>query len=223
MKIIKVISIIIQFILYGSAITLGIIWLFNIEVCFDPEAATFLLLTIVTPLLSYLVKKYSDIIAIEKFSTANALAYGYINNFIEPVLTELIKKSKKPVIYIYLPQTIDELYPKNVERIKANFIEKYGNIGTRSIKINEGRGARDLMTIASLGEDCFFDIPNTLLTLKPLIDYQVISPKNDLTDIEKEKLGVKYIDVFKQEILKLLSRKQLDKNIILIDKDFKIE
>ncbi len=221
MRIIKIIAISIQIVLYCTTMFLAIIWCFSIQIPIDAEAGTFILLTLISPSISFLVKMYSNEIKTESFSTANALAYGYINNFVEPVLTQLIKSGKNPLLNIYIPEHLSELYSKNVDRTIANFSKKVFNIKTKSIKLNEGRGARDIMTIGiQQDKEVFFDFPNTLLTLEPLIDFKIKSLKNDFNEQEKSDLGKLYINAFKGTIMVLLNEKNLTSNVNFINKNY---
>ena len=219
MKSIKNTGIVLQVILYLFTIGLAIIWLFKLETPFDVEAGTFILLGIISPSITYVINKYSNKIEAERFSIANALAYGYIENFVEPVLTQLLKKRKNPILHIYIPQKLSDLYPKSIDRLKARLANKNIFVNTKSIKLNEGRVNRDIMTISGLCNDLYFDIPNTLLTLNPLIDFRINSPKNDLREKEKDELGSMYILAFKGTVMKLLKIKGLDGNIKLVDKN----
>ncbi|WP_320018933.1 STING domain-containing protein [Labilibaculum manganireducens] len=219
MKSIKYTGIALQVILYSFTIGLAIIWFFKLDTSFDVEAGTFILLGIISPSITFVINKYSNKIEAEKFSTANALAHGYIENFVEPIITQLLKKGNSPSLYIYIPEKLSDLYPKNIDRIKARLTKKKLSIETKSVKLNEGRANRDIMTISGLSNDVYFDIPNTLLTLNPLIDFRINSPKNNLSEKEKDELGCMYILAFKETALKLINTKGLNDNIKLIDEN----
>ncbi|MCY1633921.1 STING domain-containing protein [Marinifilum sp. D737] len=219
MKFIKYVGYFLQAVLYISTIALALIWFLKLETSVDVEAGTFILLGIISPSISYVINKYSNKIEAEKFSTANALAYGYIENFIEPVLTQLLKKGNNPTLYIYIPEKLSDLYPKNIDRLKAKLTKNNISINTKSIKLNEGRANRDIMTVSGLSDDVYFDIPNTLLTLNPIIDFRINSPKNELCEKEKDELGSQYINAFKETIMKLIKAKTLEDNAKLIDKN----
>jgi len=81
---------------------------------------------------------------------------------------------------------------------------------TINIKLDEGRGVRDLMTIINAnGDNVYFDFPSTLLTLNILIDYKIESKKNSFNDKEKALLGKLYIEKFRETTKALLEEKHL--------------
>lgn len=146
----------------------------------------------------------------EKFCTANALAVGYVNNFIEPILTQLIKNNKNSKLYIFIPEKLSDLYPKNIDRLVAELKVRNLSNKTINVKLDEGRGVRDIMTIINAnGDNVYFDFPSTLLTLNILIDYKIESKKNSFNEKEKARLGKLYIAKFKETTQNLLEEKNL--------------
>lgn len=222
----EIFSAIFQVILWSITFILAIVWIFGVS-SFNCEPYT-VALGLISSANSVLLKKYSDALKAEKFSTANALAYGYINNFIEPLITKLIKdnqdSSKTPTLYVYIPSSLSELYPKSIDRIKAKFREKQMFNKTVSIKLDEGRGIRDIITIKNLNDKQFyFDFPNTLLTLLSMIEFKLNSPRNDFNEKEKNKLAEIYISAFVTTAKQLLSEKKLMNNVRFVDSSLDFE
>lgn len=206
---IKIISKIFQIIIWSTSFILTLIWIFCSNPPFEPEPLT-CALGLIAVASSAILNKYDDKLEKEKFCTANALAVGYVNNFIEPVLTQLIKNNRKSILYIFIPEKIDDLYPKNIDRLVAELKGRNLSNETINIKLDEGRGARDLMTIINAnGENVYFDFPSTLLTLNILIDYKIKSKKNSFNDKEKAQLGRLYIEKFRETTKMLLVAKHL--------------
>ena len=206
---IRLFSRLFQVILWTATFILTLIWIFCPNPSFQPEPLTVALGLIATAS-STLLKKYADKLEVEKFCTANALAVGYVNNFIEPILTQLIKNNKIGILHIYIPEKLSDLDTKNIDRMIAGLREKNLTNKTINVKLDEGRGVRDIMSIYNVdGANVYFDFPNTLLTLNPLIDYKTVSKKNDFNEEEKSALGKIYISKFKETVESLLKDKNL--------------
>ncbi len=202
-------SVIFQIFLWTTTFVLTLIWIFYPNPPFEPEPLTVALGLIATASSTFL-NKYASKLKIEEFSTANALAVGYVNNFVEPVLTQLIKNNEESMFYIYLPNKLSDLYPKNIDRMVSDIKKSDLNNKTVSLKLDEGRGARDVMTIFNTdGKNVYFDFPNTLLTLEALVNYKIESKSNNFNNEEKDELGKEYIMIFKETVEKLLTDKNL--------------
>jgi len=206
---IKLVSKLFQIILWSASFILSLIWIFCSNPPFEPEPLTFALGLIAIGS-SAILNRYADKLEQEKFCTANALAVGYVNNFIEPILTQLIKKNKNSILYIFIPEKLSDLYPKNIDRLVAELKDRNLIQKTINVKLDEGRGLRDVMTITNAnGDNIYFDFPSTLLTLNILIEYKVESKKNSFNSKEKALLGELYIAKFKETTQKLLEEKNL--------------
>ncbi len=206
---IKLTSKIFQIILWCSSFILALIWIFWSNPPFEPEPLTFAI-GLISVASTAILKKYEDKLESEKFCTANALAVGYVNNFIEPLLTQLIKNNKDSILYIFIPEKLSDLYPKNIDRLVADLKGRNLSNKTINVKLDEGRGVRDIMTIVNAnGDNVYFDFPSTLLTLNILIDYKIESKKNSFNDEEKALLGKLYIEKFKETTKALLEEKNL--------------
>lgn len=196
----------------------ALVWAFVKNPPFEPEPVT-VLLGLISGAITGLLNEYSQRLAKEEFSTSYALAYGYVNNFLEPAITELLRKDGKLQFYIYLPERLNELEPKQIERTLIKMREKNFLNSTITLAMNEGR-PRDILLISkSPGEAVYFDFPTTLLTLNSYIDYKVESKGESFSEEEKVKLGVEYIHKFKQALSEMVEAKGLKEFIKVTDKN----
>lgn len=210
---VKNLAILIQIVLWFASAIFAIIWIFNIPFRYQPEPIT-VMLGLISVAVSGLANRYSHALDIVQYSVANVLAKGYVNNFVEPVLTQLIKDSKgngnKPLFYIFIPDLLSELTPKSIDRLKAKLKAKGLSENTLKIKINEGRGVRDVMTVSnSNNKNVYFDFPNTLFSMTDFVEFKMNSPKNSLNVELKNKIGKEYIERFKKQLTESLQEKHL--------------
>lgn len=210
---VKNLAIALQVILWISTMIFALIWLRRIEIPCEPEPLTVVLL-LISGAVSGLVNQYTQAIDFEQYSVANVLAKGYVNNFVEPVLTQLMKESNgngnKPLLYIFIPELLCELTPKSIDRLKVKLKEKGLSENTLKVNINEGRGVRDVMTISnSSNKNVYFDFPNTLFSLTDFVEFKVNSPRNSINVKQKNKIGKEYIERFKKQLIESLQEKQL--------------
>jgi hypothetical protein len=213
----------------AARILVGLLWLATFLVAvgwalgwplpFRPDPVVLILslvsaaVTAVVGMLAAMLHQRNEALQQERYSTPFALAYGYVNNFVEPVLTRLLslKKPGEPLhFYIYIPEELAELYPKAIERTLARLKERRYHDEVINLEFKEGR-ARDIMTVVRDSDSSvrYFDFPNTLLTLVSLIDYKVESHRDHFDEDEKRQLGKLYIDKFRQEVAKLVEMKGL--------------
>lgn len=210
---VKDLAILIQIVLWFASAFFAIIWIFNIPFRYQPEPIT-VMLGLISMAVSGLANRYSHALDIEQYSVANVLAKGYVNNFVEPVLTQLIKdsigKENNPLFYIFIPELLSELTPKSIDRLKAKLKAKGLSENTVKVKLNEGRGVRDVMTVSnSNNKNVYFDFPNTLFSLTDFVEFKMNSPKDSLNIDLKNKIGKKYIERFKKQLIESLEEKHL--------------
>lgn len=220
-KTIKVLSIILNIV---AGVTL-VLWLVSLKfqvfgVKIDLEAL-FVGLTAVAVSLNQ-VHKW--LLAEAEYSPAFALALGYVNNFIEPAITQIIENGiSKPLLYIYKPESIDELFETNIDRTKATIKNNSFELNELQLNLKHGR-ARDILTIQkSKTKMVYFDFPNTLLSLSAYIDFKIVSKANATDDKQKKELTELLFKKFYDKVDELLKVKNLQNNIKYCDKNLLFE
>lgn len=196
-----------------------VLWLLNKEITlldftFDKEA----LFVILTSAAVSLNQFHKWLLRDAEYSPAFALALGYVNNFIEPTIVQLIENGiKDPIIYIFKPKSIEDLTKDNIDKIKARIRNMDFKIEELNLDLKHSR-ARDILLIqTSDSKKVYFDIPNTLLSLTSYIDYKMDSKSN--TSIEKEKMELTKVlfEKFYDKIDELAKAKHLESHINYCD------
>lgn len=221
---------------YVSKTLIGVLWLstFLVAICwlfwknppFDPEPIT-VVLGLISTAVTALLSEFDSRLQEEEFSLPYALAYGYVNNFVEPLISQLLRNiplgSPTPRLYIYLPQKLSELEPRNIERVIGRIRMKNFEDKVVNLEFQEGR-ARDVLTVTqSNNKRVYFDFPNTLLSLNSLIDYKMESRKNRFSDSIREEMAKDYIVKFGKVIERLIEMKDLKDYVFFVDKDLDFE
>ena len=157
----------------------------------------------------------------EKYSTPVALAYGYVNNFVEPLVTRLMQQAGPHAedvrLYIFIPDELADLEPAAVERAVARMRAKQFDTQVVHLQLDQGR-PRDVLTVMKGGSNTvYFDFPNTLLTLKTVVDYKVRSPKGTTPEKARHDLGGRFIKKFKDSVQQMVAEKHLETNIKFAD------
>jgi hypothetical protein len=211
--------------LWTATFAVSMCWLFWKNPPFDAEPIT-VVLGLVSTAVTALLSEFGSRLEEEEFSLPYALAYGYINNFVEPLISQLLKNiplgSPKPKLYIYVPDKLNELEPRNIERVIGRIRMKSFEDKVVNLEFQEGR-ARDILTVsASDKQRVYFDFPNTLLSLNSLIDYKMESRKNRFSDSIREEMAKEYIVKFKQVLETLIRSKDLGGYVYFVDKNLEI-
>jgi len=215
---IRLITRIVLGLLWLSTFAAALVWAFVKNPPFEPEPVT-VLLGLISGAITGLLNEYSQRLAKEEFSTSYALAYGYVTNFLEPAITELLKKNSKLQFYIYIPERLSELEPKQVERTIIKMRERNFSNQTITLELNEGR-PRDILLISkSASDSVYFDFPTTLLTLNSYIDYKVESKSGSFSENDKIKLGAEFIGKFKEALVKMIEAKGLKEYVSFTDRN----
>jgi len=217
---IKTISKAVLIFLWLTTLLCAVLWAIGVPLPFEPEPIT-VILGLVSAALTGLVSEYSDALEQEEYSVSYALAYGYVINFLEPVITAILKQippGERPKFYIYMPDRLQELEPKSIDRTLARLREK--NMITQSVNLElmEGR-VRDVLIISMEKNHVYFDFPTTLLTLTSFIAYKADSKKNSFGDEEKIKLGQAFIGKFQETVSRMLAERNLSEYVSFIGKD----
>jgi hypothetical protein len=213
-------------ILWFSTFMVAICWVFWKNPPFDPEPIT-VVLGLISTAVTALLSEFDSRLQEEEFSLPYALAYGYVNNFVEPLISQLLKNiplgSPIPRLYIYLPQKLSELEPRNIERVIGRIRMKSFEDKVINLEFQEGR-ARDVLTVSqSNNKRVYFDFPNTLLSLNSLIDYKMESRKNRFSDSIREEMAKDYIVKFGKVIERLIEMKDLKDYVFFVDKELNFQ
>lgn len=216
---IKTISKIVMILLWLSTLICSALWATGVPLPFEPEPIT-VILGLVSAALTALINEYAQALEKEEYSVSYALAYGYVINFLEPVITAILKQvppGERPRFYIYIPERLQELEPKSIDRTLARLREK--NMTTQSVNLDlaEGR-VRDVLTISMERNQVYFDFPTTLLTLNSFIAYKSDSKKNAFGEEEKVKLGQAFIQKFQETVAKMIEEKGLSDYVFFVGK-----
>lgn len=218
--------------LWGGTFGVTLAWVLRWPMPFDLEAEPVTVLlgsisTAITALVAYFgveLRAWEDELEEEKFSTPLALAYRYVHNFVEPLVTRLLQQAGPRAtdvrLYIFIPDELADLEPAAVERTIARMRAKQFDTKVVNLQLDQGR-PRDVLTIMKGGGNptVYFDFPNTLLTLKTVVDYKVESGKNASPEKSKRELGAKFIKRFQQAVESMLAEKQLTDHVKLTDKN----
>ena len=207
--------------LWLSTLVVALCWMFWKEPPFDPEPIT-VVLGLISTAVTALVNEFDSRLQEEEFSLPYALAYGYVNNFIEPLIAELHRNvpvgGAAPRLYIYLPETLQELEPRNIDQVIARLRLMSFEDNVINLQFREGR-ARDILTVSKgSSQRVYFDFPNTLLSLNSLIDYKLETRKNQFTDSARAEMGRKYIQKFREVLGQLITKRALDSCVFFTGK-----
>jgi hypothetical protein len=186
---------------------------------FEPEPITVLLGVMIS--LTYLLNDhYKDFVKDERFNgVAEVLAQGYVNNFIEPVVTSLInERAKKGVsrdnlkLYVYIPDEIKDMEVGKIERIKSDL--RVAGFKTEPVPINIKGRARDILTISGTGEDLYFDFPATINSIDPYIKYLFEEGIENYSEYRYRKISQKIIEVFERQVSKMIKSKDIHNQVV---------
>lgn len=204
----------IHYIIIALTICSFVIWVlpFNITY-FNPEAAFTVLLILSTSFGGVYKLLYSE----AEYSPAYALAYGYVENFLEPTITQLIENGESPKFIIFRPDSLDALTEKNVKRIRGTI--KAGEFELQDLVLESSSArSRDIILIEKKsGEQLYFDIPNTLISLNPYIEYKISAKDNESDEEKKKALGEKLIEKFFIKVQQLSIKKNIWQYIRFVD------
>jgi hypothetical protein len=220
-------------VLWASTFVVGLAWALQWELPYNVEAEPItVLLSLISVAVTGLVA-YFDIelraraaeLEEEKYSAPAALAHGYVHNFISPLITRLLTQAGTRAgdvrLYVFIPDQLADLEPDAVERTMARMRAKQFETKVVNLQLERGR-PRDVLTImkADGANAVYFDFPNTLLTLEPVVDYKISKPKNTSPEEAKRELGAKFIQRFRDELEQMLAGKpDVGKHVKLTDKN----
>jgi len=166
---------------------------------------------------AFLLEVYSR--QAKKFSAANVLAVGYVKNFLEPVMIQILDHKKPgdpiPKFYVFIPLEISKLEENSIVLLKKS-LDNDGYVSAPvNVQIPKQR-TRNILLITKNGNGFYFDIATTLSSLSALIEYTLEKKKNTSPEKLKDTIFKEHINYFKDELIKLLKDKDLDKYVTLI-------
>ncbi|MEQ8416567.1 MAG: hypothetical protein RIB71_18945 [Imperialibacter sp.] len=158
-----------------------------------------------------------------EFTPAISLAHGYVNNFLEPAISELLSKNGAGLNFkIYIPNDLEELSDQQIERMKHQLQAKGFRLKEIKLKRKTGR-PHDILTVEKQeGSVSYFDFPRTLLSLQSYIDYKVESAKNEMSDEKKQVLGGRLVAAFYNEVQRLIKKKNIESMVNFVGKSLEI-
>lgn len=212
-----------SYILNCFALIVLILWLLKLKVDYFANIELEALVVILSGSVVSLNQINRKLLEKIDYSPADALAFGYVNNFLLPAITQLKENGEvKPVLFIYKPEKISELIPSNIDIIKAELRNKSYSLGEINLAPKSAR-SRDVLTIQkNPDKQVYFDFPNTLLSLLNYIDYKIESKENNSNKSEKEELGKKLISEFYKRVNDLAVEKRINNNLKYCDSKMKL-
>ncbi len=183
-----------------------------------------LLYTMVPLFGRWLMKRFSTDLERERVTLSYALAYGYLTNYLAPVVKRLRNDSGSPDdlrFFVYIPDKLEELQRDLIE----DFLNELGNknyvIDKVELEFGEQKRARDVRTAKKLSDGSslkYFDFPTTLLTTVPAIDFKLDPSEGRSFKEQKAILAEDYIREFRTQLEKMLATDDfatIRRNIVL--------
>jgi hypothetical protein len=210
--------------LYVSSVGALVVQLFVQDPPFDPKPAIALLPPI-SVAVTWVFHVYSKRLEKEEFSTSDALAIGYVNSLLGPVINSLVKArqpgSEKPRMVIFIPERLEETEPKYGDLLPAKIEEQNLSTKMTTIEVSEGQ-PRNVRAVSKGGIlQAYFDFPSTIYTLKAYVEYR--ARKEGITSEESAALGKEYIGQFREKLLSELSDRGLLEYVSFTNKDLDFE
>ena len=176
------------------------------------------LLYAAVPLLGqWLVKRLNTNLRREEMTLPFTLAYGYLTNYLAPVVRGLRKELDQPdtlKFYVYLPDDLDELKESNISETITELQNQKYTVDTVELNFPGEKRKKDYRTakrtINNLVEIKYFDFPTTLLGLVPAIDFKLETKEGQSPAAQKMEIGKQYIDDFHNQLTAMLKFKKYD-------------
>ena len=158
---------------------------------------------------------------LEKFTTANVLAVGYVKNFAAPLidamLTQQLISPERPLC-LFLPDKISDFEASKMNKLKASLNKAPLSCTTQTIVISQAGDKRNVLEVhnTKTAKRCYLDFPGTLLSLNALLDYEMEKKIHEDSEIKKDQRGKYYISLFRKETEKLLAKNGQDELVHFI-------
>jgi hypothetical protein len=226
----QVISIFAIATLWALTFAVALAWVFEWPLPFAAEAEPItvvlgLVSTAGTALIGYFgveLRAKEDQLAEEQYSMPMGLAYGYVHNFVAPLVRKLVRDAGEQAaqvkLYVFMPEDLEDLESAAVDVTLAKIRAR--NYSTKVVKLElESGRPRDVLTVLKGIEAAhvYFDFPNTLLTLKPVVRYKVRSERNESSAAAERELGRRFIKRFQQAVEQEVAALKLNDHVALTD------
>ncbi len=210
---------IITVLIITASLIVAAIWLVDPERWnFEPLLGLLGLLYVAVPLLGqWLVKRLSTHLRKEEMTLPYTLAFGYLSNYLAPVVRGLRKELDEPEklkFYIYLPDDLDELKETNISETITELQNKKYTVDTVELDFPGEKRKKDYRTakrtINNKEEIKYFDFPTTLLGLEPAIDFKLETKEGQSPAAQKMEIGKQYINDFDSQLTSMLKSRKYD-------------
>lgn len=157
---------------------------------------------------------YGKLVRFEEYTPPRALAIGYADNFLVPVLQKLTdpaggrpKPPKGKFFFVYVPRRLTESPQDQMDLFRKTIRDAGGYRCDRVLMDLADRTTRQLDAVVdeASGRVRFLDCPRTLGTLDDFIRYKMTSRGDSSDDEEREALERRYIGEFRTELEKLVT------------------
>jgi len=197
-------------------------WLLKMKVEAIREIDFEAILACIAPIALFLNQLHRRLLEENEYSPAAVLAYGYVYNFILPVITQLKEDGvPKPKICIYKTEDIGDLTEKKIDLMKAELANRSFILSEIKLNLKQAR-ARDILIIIKGTNQTYFDFPNTLLSLFNYIDYKLETKSNRHADKQQRELATKLITEFYETLGKLVRENRLEQYIKYCDFNLRV-
>lgn len=215
-------------ILLGS-IAIAVLWLsYSQKYNFEPVLVLLGLLYAAIPQVGkWLVRRLNRKVEKERLTLPYALAYGYLRNYLAPVLRRIRKESDDPdrlKFYVYIPRSLDDLKDDSIDEILTELENQNYKLGLIELDFPGQKRKKDYRTakrsVANGADPKYFDFPTTMLTLDQVVKYKLDTDEDRLPTEQEEKLGDRYINDFRDCLETMLKEKAYDairNNIRIVD------
>ena len=110
---------ILSILIVGASIGIAVMWVMNPQRWnMEPLVGLLGILTPVVPIVGqWLVKRFRGHLRKEEMTMPYALAYGYLNNYLAPVVRGLRKELDQPdqlKFFVYIPDALEEMQESNL-------------------------------------------------------------------------------------------------------------
>lgn len=215
-------------ILLGS-IAIAVLWLsYSQKYNFEPVLVLLGLLYAAIPQVGkWLVRRLNRKVEKERLTLPYALAYGYLKNYLAPVIRRIRKESDDPdrlKFYVYIPRSLNELKDDSIDEILTELENQNYELGLIELDFPGQKRKKDYRTakrsVANGAAPKYFDFPTTMLTLDQVVKYKLDTDEDRLPTEQEKALGDRYINDFRNCLETMLQEKAFDairNNIRIVD------